>query len=226
MKLGAYAVALGSVQQQRRMDVIANNIANTNSPGFKKDKLHFDRFLGEVSYTSLEQGPIRETGHKLDLALTGTGYLRVQTDQGILYTRAGNLAVNSAKELVTQDGSQVLGRNGPIRIEDSHNLRIEENGQVFDGDAQVDTIDIVQFPPEAGLKKVRSGYFEPTANDVQPVAAPECIVRQGALEGANFNPVEEMVQMVETARNFEAYQKTMQIFDRDLDAQLISKLTG
>ncbi len=226
MRLGQYAAAVGSIQQQRRMDVIANNIANANTPGFKKDSVNFNDFLQQVTYTSFDQGPVRETGNKLDVALVGTGFLKVQTDQGVLYTRAGNLAVNSAKEIVTQDGWQVLGNNGPIRVEDAQNMRIEQNGQVFDGDTQVDTIDVVRFPPEAGLIKVRGGYFEPTAKDVQPVASKDCVFRQGALEGANFNPVEEMVQMVETSRNFEAYQKTLQIFDRDLDAQLITKLSG
>jgi flagellar basal-body rod protein FlgG len=90
----------------------------------------------------------------------------------------------------------------------------------------VDTLDIVQFPPDVVIRKNQNGYFEPSANAAQPTAAQNCTVRQGALEGANFNPVEEMVKMVETSRNFEVYQKTMQTFDRDLDGQLISRLTA
>jgi flagellar basal-body rod protein FlgF len=226
MRVGQYAAAIGSMHQQRRMDVIANNIANASTPGFKKDGVSFNDFLQEVTYTSMDQGPIRETGNKLDVALVGAGFLKAQTDQGVLYTRAGNLELNADKEIVTQDGWPVLGSNGPIKVEKAQTLRIEEDGQVFDDDTKVDTIDVVKFPPEAALRKVRGGYFEPTSKDVQPVAATDCTVRQGALEGANFNPVEEMVDMVETSRNFEAYQKTLQIFDRDLDAQLISKLAG
>jgi flagellar basal-body rod protein FlgF len=225
MKLGAYAAALGSIEQQKRLDVIANNIANANSPGFKKDNVHFSNFLGEVTYTSMEQGPVRETGHKLDVALSGNGFLKVQTDQGTYYTRAGDLTLNSSKILVTQDGWPVLGKRGPIKIEYPASLQIEENGQVIDGGNQVDKLDIVQFPSDAALKKTQNGYFEPAATGTVPVQAQNCTVRQGALEGANFNPVEEMVKMVETTRNFEAYQKTMQTFDRDLDGQIISKLT-
>jgi len=226
MRTGSYAATVGAMEQQKRLDIIANNISNANSPGYKKDGVLFSNFLDQASYTNRTQGSVRETANKTDIALFGNGYLKVQSDKGILYTRAGNLTVNSAKNLVTQDGWPVLGKNGPIRIENSANIRIEDNGQVFDENTPTDTLDIVEFPPDAGLKKVLGSYFEPTASGITATPATNCTVRQGSLESANFNPVEEMVQMVDTMRNFEAYQKTIQIFDRDLDAQLIAKLTG
>lgn len=225
MKLGTYIAAVGSMEEQRRLDIIANNIANSNSPGFKKDSVYFSDLMGALTYTSFEQGPVRETGHKLDLALYGKGFLRVQTDKGTLYTRAGNLTLDTSKRLVTQDGWPVLGKNGPITINNQADLNIDENGQVFDGNTQVDSLDLVQFPENASLKKVQGCYFEP-GEGVSPVKAEKCAVRQNHLEDPNFNAVEEMVRMVESSRNFEAYQKMIQTLDRDLDAQLISKLTG
>ena len=111
MKLESYFTTLGSLEEQKRLDIISNNIANSNSPGFKKDSIHFSDVLGEVTYTSMSQGPIRQTGNNLDMAISGDGFLSVQTDQGTLYTRAGNLTLNSAKQLVTQDGWPVLGKN-------------------------------------------------------------------------------------------------------------------
>ncbi len=90
----------------------------------------------------------------------------------------------------------------------------------------MDQLSIVKFPSDVKMKKTQNGYFEPQTPDSQPAKADKCQVRQGALEGANFNPVEEMVKMVETMRNFETYQKTMQICDSGLDAQVISKLSG
>ena len=86
MKLESYFTTLGSLEEQNRLDIIANNIANSNSPGFKKDALHFSDVLGEVTYTSMSQGPIHETGNKLDIALSGDGFLSLQTDQGTVYT--------------------------------------------------------------------------------------------------------------------------------------------
>lgn len=225
MKLESYFTTLGSLEEQKRLDIISNNIANSNSPGFKKDNIHFSDVLGEVSYTSMSQGPIHETGNNLDVALSGDGFLSVQTDQGILYTRAGNLTLNSAKQLVTQDGWPVLGKNAPIAIQNTATFRIGEDGQFFDGNDQVGSLDIVQFAPGAGLKKAENGYFEPQTAGTQPVKATNCTVRQGALEGPNFNPVEEMARMVQTMRDFESYQKTIQN-SGSLDSQLISKTSG
>jgi flagellar basal-body rod protein FlgG len=225
MKLESYFTTLGSLEEQKRLDIISNNIANSNSPGFKKDSVHFSDVLGEVSYTSMSQGPIHETGNNFDIALSGDGFLSVQTGQGILYTRAGNLTLNSTKQLVTQDGWPVLARNAPVSIQNTATFRIGEDGQIFDGNDRVSNLDIVQFPPGTSLKKAENGYFEPQTADTQPVKATNCTVRQGALEGPNFNLVEEMARMVQTMRNYESYQKTMQN-SGDLDSQLISKTSG
>ncbi len=227
MARGIYTAAYGSMEQQRRLDVIANNMANANSPGYKKEGVHFQDMLGEITYTSQEQGPIRDTGNKLDLALFGNGYFKVQTDRGTLYTRAGNLMLNRARNLVTQDGYPVLAKSGqPVTIENTNGLQVTETGQIFDENNPVGDLDIVQFPQGVNMKKVRNGYFEPDTKDAAPVPARGCTVRQSALEGANFNPVEEMTRMVETIRNFEAYQKIMQVYNRDLDGQVIAKLSG
>jgi flagellar basal-body rod protein FlgG len=225
MKLESYFTTLGSLEEQKRLDIISNNIANANSPGFKKDSVHFSDVLGEVSYTSMSQGPIHQTGNDLDIALSGDGFLSVQTDQGTLYTRAGNLTLNNAKQLVTQDGWPVLGKNAPITIKNTASLRISEDGQIFDGNDTVGSIDIVQFPPGVSLKKAENGYFEPQTAGAQPVQATNCVVRQGSLEGANFNLVEEMARMVQTMRNYESYQKTLQN-GGNLDSQLIAKMSG
>ena len=222
MRIGTQAVTLGSLEQERRMDVIANNLANASTPGFKKDETKFGKFLDETTYTKMDQGPVHDTGAPLDIALMGDGYLKVQTSQGQMYSRAGNLTLNSKGNIVTQDGSTVLGKSGPITVK-SGNVRIDEKGQIFDGDTSVDTLDLVAFPKDTVLKKMQGGYLKP-AGDEKPVAAENVTVRQNALEGANFNLVEEMTRMVDTLRVFEAYQKAFQSADRDLDSQVISKL--
>ena len=122
MKPESYLAALGSLEEQRRLDIISNNIANSNTPGFKKDSIYFSDVMGEVSYTSMAQGQIRDTGEKFDIALSGDGFLSVQSNQGVVYTRAGNLTVNTAKQLVTRDGWPVLGKNGPVKVADTGKL--------------------------------------------------------------------------------------------------------
>jgi flagellar basal-body rod protein FlgF len=226
MGMGLYSAALGSREQQKRLEVISNNIANSGTAGFKKEVVRFENFLSQTTATNLEQGPIRATGNELDIALSGKGFLKAQTDQGVLYTRTGNLSLNRQGVLVTQDGWPVLGKGGPITTSgQGTTLRIEANGQVSDGAQNIGALDLVDFPPQTSLTRAKNGYFKPTESQTVPVAATDCEVQQGALEEANFNVVQEMAQMIDTMRNFEAYHKIIQSFDQ-IDAQLTSKLAA
>ncbi len=222
MRIGFYSAALGSLQQAKRLEVIANNLANVGTAGFKRDSVHFRDYMMENTYPRLEQGRIAQTGNPADIALRGDGYLSVRTDEGILYTRAGNLKLDADKTLVTQEGWPVMGRQGPIRLEKAE-LRIEEDGQIYDGDEVVDVLDIVQFPPNVRLVKARNGYLKPARTAEAPVPAKDCTVHQGALEEANFDVVQEMTQLIETTRFFESFQKTLRVHE-DLDANVTSKL--
>jgi flagellar basal-body rod protein FlgG len=224
MPIGVYAAALGSQEQQKRLEVISNNLANTGTAGYKKDMVRFEDFLVETSSPLLEQGPLRSTGHPLDIALSGEGYLRVDSDQGTLYSRAGNLTLNRDGVLVTQEGWPVLGKSGPIQISGSSStLRVNPDGTVFDGNQNIDSLDLVRFPEKTALVKVQNGYFKTASDTEESVEAETCTVHQGSLEQANFNVVEEMSQMIDTLRNFEAYQKVLKAFD-EIDAQVINKV--
>lgn len=224
MQIGYYSAALGSMQQEKSLDVIANNLANSNTPGYKKDAVNFSDYIYQTTYTQMGQGRIQETDNPLDIALSGDGMLRVQSDKGIVYTRAGNLKLDKDNTLITQEGWPVLGQNGPIKLSgtESANIRINKGGQVFDGTNQIDTLFIAKFPPSVRLEKIQEGYFKPVGQG-QPTASDNCEVQQGSLESANFNLVEEMSRMIETTRAFEAYQKTMRVFEQQ-DSQITSKL--
>ncbi len=222
MRIGYYAAALGSLEQEKRLDVIANNLSNAGTAGFKRDGVYFKGILDQCTYTQMTQGRVRQTNNPLDVALNGEGYFRVKSDQGILFTRAGNFTLSKDKTLVTQQGWPVLGKNGqPIRVETS-NLRIEENGQVFDDGNEVDVLDIVRFPPGTRLEKARNGLFTPPPG-VAPIPATDISVYQGSLEDANLEMVSEMAQLIETMRTFESHQKTLQFLEQ-LDSQITSKL--
>ena len=227
MRIGTSALVLGSLQQQKRLEVIANNIANTSTAGYKRDESHFSDFVSQSTYTHFGQGSVRRTDNPLDVALQGDGYLRVQSDEGVVYTRAGNLTLDTENTLVTQEGWPVLGKSGPIQVKNS-NVRIDPSGQVFDMEDDqenlVDSLDVAVFPKETRLMKAKHGYIKPVKEGNEPLEAENCSVQQGALEGANFNVVEEMTRMVETMRAFEAYQKASQT-QSELDSQLISKVS-
>ncbi len=223
MRIGFYAAALSSIQEEKRLNVIANNLANATTPGYKKDSVLFKDFLFQSTSTQMDQGRIHPTGNPLDIALSGGGFLSVETDQGIQYTRAGNLTIDKENTLVTPQGWPVMGQNGPIRITRSSEVRIEKDGQVFDENNAVDTLNIVQFPDGAALEKTDNGYFKLANGQPEPIPAEKCTVEQGALEEANFNIVEEMAHMIESTRAFEAYQKVIQLHD-ERDNQITNKL--
>ncbi len=224
MRIGLYTAAIGARAQQKRMEIVANNIANAGTPGFKKEHAHFEDYIYTTSSPNMEQGAIRTTGNQLDIALSGEGFLKVKTDEGVLYTRTGNLSLNRNKTLTTQEGWPVLGRGGPITVNGgSSNLRIEANGQVFDGNQTLDSLDVVKFPPKTTMVRVNNGYFKPADEEVDPAQADNCAVQQGALENANFSVVQEMTQMIDTMRSFEAYHKMMQYIEQ-MDSQLSNKL--
>ena len=226
-RIGFYSAAMGSMQKEKSLNVISNNLANASTAGFKKDAVHFQDYIYQTTYTQMDQGRLRSTGSSLDIALSGEGMLRVQSDQGIVYTRAGNLTFNKENTLVTQDGWPVLGQNGPIQLSGTakEELRIERGGQIFDGEDLIDTLSVSKFSPEVRLEKIKGGYYTPVGppDKLEPIPAEKCEVQQGSLEEANFNIVEEMAHMIETTRAFEAYQKAMQVFEQQ-DSQIISKL--
>lgn len=224
-RIGFYAATLSSMQQEKSMEVIANNLANVSTPGYKKDMPRFRDFIYQTTYTSMGPGRIRDTENPMDVAINGDGMLRVQSDDGILYTRGGSFCFNKDNTLVTQEGWPVLGQSGQIQLSGTSKsqIRIERNGQIFDGNDLVDTLYVAQFPPEARLDKVRNGYFKPAQGEADPQPMEEPVVQQGALEEANFNLVEEMTHMIETTRAFEAYQKVVQILEQQ-DSQITNKL--
>jgi flagellar basal-body rod protein FlgF len=227
MRIGIYGASMGSLQQEKSLDVIANNIANAATPGFKRNVVSFNDFMSQCTHTRMDQGRIRSTSNPLDIALDGEGLLRVQSDKGVVFTRSGNLTLNKGNQLATQDGWPILGKNGPIQVPTEFkgpHIRIERNGQVFDGNDQIDTLDLVRFAPGAQLVKTSNGYLRPAQGE-EPVAVQpgECSVVQGSLEEANFSVVEEMAHMIETMRLYEAYQKTLKFFEQE-DAQVTSRL--
>lgn len=161
---GIYVAASGGFKQEKRLEVISNNLANVNTIGFKRDALAFKEFLApfpdgtgsepsvskpgeqnlkkDASYTGIvelrtdfSQGGIRETGNPLDVALSGEGFFAIQTKDGVRYTRQGNFRLNNENTLVTHDGNPVLGPGGPITIQGTGNaISIDAQGKISLGD--------------------------------------------------------------------------------------------
>jgi len=226
MKIGYYAAALGTMLPEQQLEVVANNLANVETPGYKSDRVYFKDFMSEASYTRMDQGRLKQTGSPFDVALEGEGLFKVQKDGKTLYTRNGNLKLDESQHLVTQEGWQVLGESGPIQLTGSNDgidPRIEQDGQIFDGKDQAATLAVVKFAPTDRLRKTIHGYFEPENPNAAPSPVSNAQVQQMFLEGANFEVPEEMASMIEALRGVESFQKVMRAY-QDIDSDMIRKL--
>jgi flagellar basal-body rod protein FlgG len=214
--------------------MLANNVANINTVGYKGEKSVFrvpEETLSAEASPSAErsqslspyappfstmvdfsQGAIHQTGNPLDVALNGEGFLNVQTPDGIQYTRQGSFTLNTDGVLVTQEGYPVLGEGGEITLEGG-GVEIDALGGVYvDGD-EIDRLQLTVFEGNGSLKKTGNGRFASTDPNRVGDRPENTTVRQGYLESANVNPVQAMTEMIETSRAFEAYQKVIQSAD-------------
>jgi len=214
---------------QRELDVIANNLANLKTTGFKQDISQCEEYLMPVarqnnfrpadtrlSYVhdrgtliDLKPGPLQQTGNPLDVAIEGDGFLAVQTPRGERYTRNGALQINANGELVTSQGYQVLGDGGPIQLQQQDSdVAISAEGTVSvrsGGVANVSVIrgkfHVVNFPQEQRLEKDGENLFV-TPADMAPADAPKASILQGAIEKSNVDSVIEMTRMIDVSRSY------------------------
>lgn len=210
------------LRQERKFELIANHLANADTNGFKAEILSFDEAMRATLTIDHSQGGIRVTHNPLDLALRDDGFFKVETPQGVRYTRNGNFTLNAQGQLVTQNGDLVLGDNGPITIEGT-NIDISENGQIEVDGESVDKLQIAGFEALDQLQKEGRSYFVYKGDPVDEEIRQTVSVQQGALETPNVSPVVEMTKMIETHRLFEAYQKVIQSFD-EMDSKIINEV--
>ena len=212
--------------QWQRHEILANNLANVSTPGFKRDDLAMapdgvaTTARGAsvlalpsggnlLQWTEFAQGFIQGTGRPLDAAINGSGFFAVETPAGTRYTRAGAFNVAPNGTLTTTGGAPVLGRNGPITVT-SGKVSIGAAGEVFDDGRLVETLRIVDFPKPYQLAKEGHGLFAPALPTVEPVPAKDFEVSGGALEASNVGTVQVMVAMVDVLRTYEAAQRALQ----------------
>ncbi len=231
---GLYTSASAMVSQQLKQEVGANNLANVNTAGFKKDSafrktlIDSEKILQmnstdfkqmeeiDESYTHYKQGDFEKTDNPFHTAINGKGFFTVQTPNGPRYTRNGSFTKGLDGTLTTTNGYQVLGRNGAIMLP-GEDVFIGENGEVTSGGQMIDTIVISDFPEPYNLTKMGDGLFSGDQNQVFQQTYGNYKLINGTLEDSNVNAVDEMVGMIETSRLFETNQKMIQMQDSTLD---------
>jgi len=211
---GIFNLIDGSMTQQLRFETIANNMANSNTNGFKKDIISFSEALETQSNSSTDfsQGPIRFTGNELDAALSSKGFFKIETANGIRYTRDGAFSVNAEGFLVTGNRDVVLGENGPISIEGGE-VHIGRDGQVMVNNESVDKILVVDFDEPQLLRKEGFSYYSYQGENIGISPVPDAEIKQKYLESSNVNPTQEIIEMIQTYRSFEAVEKGIQYID-------------
>ena len=217
MERGLYIAASGMVSEMARQDVIANDLANASTAGYKSDRVVQSSFgdlllrntqngqtigpLGEGSrierqVTDLTAAPVKETGEDLDFAIEGDGFFAVRTAQGVRYTRNGQFTAAANGTLVDQLANPVLGQNGqPVRI---------------GADGKVPATSVGVFAVN-NARKAGDNFFTGAAGGRGPGQ-----VRSGALEGSGADPVRAMTDMIASLRAFESGQKVITTIDSTL----------
>ncbi|MEC7703589.1 MAG: flagellar basal-body rod protein FlgF [Pseudomonadota bacterium] len=225
---------------QQQMNLVANNIANMNTSGYRSQHALFKEYvadqdrIAEVNdpislvqnigqYDNTKQGDIRTTGNTLDVALNGPGFFGAVTASGIEYTRAGNFTINGLGQLVTSTGFPVANQGGaPITIpDDAQGIIIGKDGTISSEDGTIDQIMISEFENYQNLTPQGNGLYK---TEDQALPATETVAMQGAVESSNVNPILEMTRMIEISRGYQSTQRLMQgEHDKQLDS--IKKLS-
>lgn len=234
---------------ERQMDVVANNVANVNTSGFKADRSLFEEYLqsgahednfassdrrlsfvqDRGTFHDFSEGSTEQTKNPLDVAIDGRGFLVVQTPAGERYTRDGGLQINNLGQLVTAGGNPVLGASGPIVMQPTdHDISIAADGNVSvqEGIAHTDSVRgklrVVSFADAQKLLKDGSNlYSAGTGTAAQPDTTSR--VRQGFIEKSNVNSVTEMSRMIEITRTYTQISTMLQT-QSDLHKSAIEKL--
>lgn len=213
---------------QRQLDIVANNIANADTSGFKTEKPLFRtepkspartadgpkpiKFVIDAGLTrDFSQGALRTTNSAFDLAIDGAGFFQIQTPGGERYTRDGHFRLDETGRIVTQAGQAVLDAGGAEVIIDPKKgaLEIARDGSMSQGIEQVGRLGVVNFDSLSDLEKSGDNQFRNTSNQ-QPQPAPGSLLRQGMLEGSNVNPVLQVTDMIQVTRAYESLARMME----------------
>lgn len=247
------AVLIGLSRQvalHRELEIVANNVANLNTTGFKSDGALFEQFMmplardqqfpgsdsrlsfvrDRATWLDTSQGPIQQTGNPLDVAIEGRGFLVVQTPRGERYTRNGALQINATGELVTSEGHRVIGESGPITFQGTdHDITINADGSIRVREGSNATADssrgklrVVDFDKPQQLRKEGGSAFM-AENGVQPRVSTESRVVQGAVEKSNVQGVLEMTRLIEVSRSYSEVAAILQQ-QGDMRRDTISRL--
>jgi flagellar basal-body rod protein FlgF len=213
--------ASGLRARMESLDLLANNVANASTGGYKADREFYSLYVApeaqdtepnstmpviEKPWVDFSQGVVHSTGSPLDLALTGKGFFAVQAPGGPLYTRNGNFRLAADGKLVTSDGYEVQTAKGAaLTMQPARPFEISKDGTVTQNGTVIGQLAVVDFT--SGLTKQGSNYFRVADPAVLPAPHSGTLVEQGKLESSNSGAAEAAVRLIGVMRQFEMLQK-------------------
>lgn len=223
------SAASGMRARVEALDMLANNIANAATPGFKLDRENYNRYISEAAsdspdapsaapvlernWTDFSQGALTPTGNILDFALEGRGFFIVDGPNGPLYTRSGGFRMSPDGHLESQEGYpvRVVDTSGvPVKLDPTMPVEVGKDGAVLQGGSAVGKLALADFKDSSVLQKLGNTYFQ-VNGPIVPVTPNGTGVRQGSLEAANVVPSENAVRLVSVMRQFEMLQRAVTI---------------
>ena len=217
MPTSTYVAISAQIAMERRLEAIANNIANVNTAGYRAVGVRFTSELAQVgqsqvdfaspgeTYVIRNQGPITHTGNSLDVAIDGDGWFAMNTPQGTVYTRDGRFHMTANGDLQSVDGYGIEDSGGsPITLDASGGpVHIAQDGTISQGGKQLGALGLFLIPADAKLTRHdNSGVMtDKPADPVEDMTANS--VRQGYIEGSNVNPILEMTRLIDASRAFQ-----------------------
>lgn len=234
MDSGFYAACTALMARSQTLDLIANNLANISTPGYRAQHDSFSSILATSSalplsslnqavndyavlgssQLDLSQGNLERTGNELDLGIQGPGFFAVQTAAGRLFTRNGSFHVSAHGQLVTSEGDPVLGDRGVIPIVGGP-VSISPDGTISVNGAVAGKLKVVEFPAGTPLQSVGKTYYSAPARS--DVASARSSVQQGTIEASNVNPIASAVELVTVQRSADLMQRALSMFDQDIN---------
>jgi len=221
------AAASGIRSRIESLDLLANNIANASSPGFKADREFYNIYIApeaaaspagttpavlpvvQTQWIDFSQGSLTPTGNPLDFSLSGQGFFVVSASSGRLFTRGGSFRLSPGGQLETLEGYVVEDQSGkPILLDSSKAVEVSPDGTIRQAGEDIAQIALVNFRDLSQLSKRGDNYF---VADVPPMPASQAEVQQARLEAANSQPAQSAVRLINILRQFETLQKAMSI---------------
>jgi flagellar basal-body rod protein FlgF len=241
MDSGYYAACAGMAAQTQALELVAHNLANITTTGYRGQQSTFRSLLtgnGEVgmnplnaamndfgvlsgSQLDLSAGSLATTGNPLDVAIAGKGFFSVQSGDDVLYTRDGGFHLNAAGQLITSQGNAVLGQTGPVILPNG-NVTISSDGTISVNGNVVDKLRLAEFALATALTAVGNATYSAPPNSA--LVAVESTVDQGMLEGSNVSSTAAVVQLITVQRNAEMMGRALSAIDGQLNQTAVQDL--